>query len=218
MNRREFSIRAVSSGVAASALLTHVAAHAQYALPAEGSYVKLAQRAPTKAPKGQVEVLEFFWYGCPHCNAFEPFIEAWSAKLPSDVFFRRIPVIFRENPFAIHQRLYFALEALGEVKNLQRKVFHAIHAESKRLDDPNSIADFVAANGVDRAKFLEVFNSPAMKDKREEARQLADAYKIDGVPALGIGGQYFTSVSLAGSHEKALSVTNSLVAQVRRTR
>ncbi|TAK83605.1 MAG: thiol:disulfide interchange protein DsbA/DsbL [Aquabacterium sp.] len=218
MNRREFSIWAASSGVAGSALLTHVAAHAQYAMPPEGSFVKLARRAPTKAPKGQVEVLEFFWYGCPHCNAFEPFIEAWAAKLPSDVFFRRIPVIFRENPFAIHQRLYFALEALGEVKNMQRKVFNAIHVDQKRLDERNAIADFVAANGIDRTKFLEAFDSPSIKDKREEARQLADAYKIDGVPALGIGGQYFTSVSQAGSHEKALTITNALIAQVRRTR
>src|SRR5690606_11782272 len=164
--------------------------------PVEGThYVRLSQAAPVSAPAGKVEVVEFFWYGCNHCYAFEPSLAAWAAQLPADVVFRRVPVAFRENPFGNHQRLFYALEAMGLVSTLHAKVFHAIHAGQQGLDKPETIADFVARHGVDRAKFLAMFNSFAVQTKCKQARTLSDAYKIEGVPTLGVAGRYFTSVS-----------------------
>ena len=218
MNRREFSCQTLGAfglGLAAAALPG--VSWAQGGAPIEGThYVKLSQAAPTSAPAGKVEVVEFFWYGCPHCNHFEPYLAAWAAKLPADVYFRRVPVAFRENPFGVHQRLYFAVEAMGLIPALHAKIFHAIHEEGLKLDKPELIADFVAKNGVDQAKFMAVFDSFSVQTKCKQARTLAEAYKIDGVPTMGIAGQYYTSVSLNGSPEKTLAVVDTLVAKQRK--
>jgi thiol:disulfide interchange protein DsbA len=218
MNRREFSIQSLGAlGLGLGVALPELAL-AQGG-PVEGTnYVKLGQPAPTTAPAGKVEVVEFFWYGCPHCNHFEPYLAAWVAKLPADVAFRRVPVAFRENPFGAHQRLYFAIEALGLVPQLHAKVFHAIHEEGLKLDKPELIADFVAKQGVDKAKFMGVYDSFSVQTKAKQARSLMDAYKIDGVPALGIAGQYYTSVSLNATPEKALATTDFLINKARKAK
>jgi len=187
------------------------------------NYVRLSQRLPVSVPAGKIEVIEFFWYGCPHCNAFEPTLEAWVKKLPSDVVFRRVHVGFRPT-FEPQQRLYVTLEAMGLVDALQRKIFYAIHQQGARLDKPEQIFDFVASNGVDRAKFIETFNSFGVQTKVRQGKQLAESYKIDGVPALGIHGRYYTSPSLAGGEgvpevdgqTRALTLTDQLIAQVRK--
>ena len=217
MNRREFSKQtAALAGLGmATGLAPWQSAHAQ--TPVEGTnFVKLSQRAPVSAPAGKVEVVEFFWYGCPHCFHFEPSLAAWAAKLPADVSFRRVPVAFRENPFAAHQRLYFAIEALGLIPQLHAKVFHAIHEEQLKLDKPELIGDWVAKQGVDKAKFLAMYNSFALQTKSSQARSLMDAYKIDGVPAIGVAGRYFTSVSLNGTPDKALATTDYLIGLARK--
>ncbi|HEX5373786.1 MAG TPA: thiol:disulfide interchange protein DsbA/DsbL [Aquabacterium sp.] len=219
MNRREFSKQtAAMTGLGlAAGMAPWGLAHA--ADPVEGSnYVKLSQRAPVSAPAGKVEVVEFFWYGCPHCYHFEPSLLPWIAKLPADVVFRRVPVAFRENPFGMHQRLFYALEGLGLLSTLHAKVFHAMHEEKLRLDTPESITEFVVRHGVDGAKFQAMFNSFGMQSKIKQARALAEAYKIDGVPALGIAGRFFTSVSLNGSPEKTLATTDFLVGQARKSK
>jgi protein dithiol oxidoreductase (disulfide-forming) len=217
MNRREFSKQAAAlSGLGlATGLAPWGAAQAQ--APAEGTnYVKLSQPAPVSAPAGKLEVVEFFWYGCPHCFHFEPFLAAWAAKLPPDVAFRRVPVAFRETPFGIHQRLYYAVEGLGLIPSLHGKIFHAIHNEKLKLDTPEAITEFVVKQGVDKDKFGAMFNAFSMQTKTKQARALAEAYKIDGVPALGIAGRYFTSVSLNGTPEKALATADFLIAQARK--
>lgn len=216
MNRREFSKQTVALG--GLGLVTGLAAWqpALAAAPVEGTnYVKLSQRAPVSAPAGKIEVVEFFWYGCPHCHQFEPALAAWAAKLPPDVAFRRIPVAFREVPFVAHQRLYFAAEALGLLGTLHPKVFHAMHVEQLKLDKPEQIAEFVSRQGVDKDKFMAMYNSFGLQSKTKQARALADAYKIDGVPAIGVAGRFFTSVSMNGTSEKALATTDYLIAQAR---
>ena len=221
MNRREFSKQAsaLSSLGLATALAPMGLAQAGEAAPAEGTnYVKLGSRAPVSAPPGKIEVVEFFWYGCPHCNHFEPYLAAWAAKLPPDVAFRRVPVAFREVPFAIHQRLYFALEGMGVLQSMHAKVFHAIHEEHVKLDTPEAITDFVVKQGLDKDKFTAMFNAFSMPNKSKQARALAEAYKIDGVPTLGIAGKYFTSVSLNGTPEKTLATTDFLIAQERKAK
>ncbi|MGH6649384.1 thiol:disulfide interchange protein DsbA/DsbL [Aquabacterium sp.] len=217
MNRREFSSQAL--GVAGLTLAPAIwsGAQAQAAAPVEGTnYVKLSQAAPVSAPAGKVEVVEFFWYGCPHCFHFEPSLAAWAAKLPADVVFRRVPVVFREVPFVAHQQLYFAIEALGLIPALHAKVFHAIHVEQQKLDNPEAISVFVTKNGVDPTKFLAMYNSFAVQTKARQARGLMEAYKLDGVPTLGIAGQFTTSVSLNATPEKTLAVADFLIAKARK--
>jgi thiol:disulfide interchange protein DsbA len=217
MNRREFSSQALGAAGLTLAPSWLSSAHAQGAAPVEGTnYVKLSQTAPVSAPAGKVEVIEFFWYGCPHCNHFEPVLAAWAAKLPADVAFRRVPVVFREVPFVVHQQLFFAIEAMGLIPTLHAKVFHAIHVEQQKLDNPEAIAVFMTKNGVDPVKFMAMFNSFAVQTKGKQARSLVDAYKIDGVPSIGIAGQYYTSVSLNATPEKALAVTDYLIAKARK--
>ncbi|HET8870248.1 MAG TPA: thiol:disulfide interchange protein DsbA/DsbL [Aquabacterium sp.] len=209
MNRRDFSIQTL--GAIGLALATPGLALAQ-GTPVEGTnYVKLSQRAPTSAPAGKVEVIEFFWYGCPHCNHFEPYLEPWAGKLPADVYFRRVPVAFRENPFGIHQRLYFAVEALGLIPTLHAKIFHAIHEDQLKLDKPELIRDFIAKQGVDANKFMAAMNSFGVQAKCNQARALADAYKIDGVPAMGVAGMYFTNVGLNGNEKNTLATVDYLI-------
>jgi thiol:disulfide interchange protein DsbA len=214
MNRRDFSLTTLGAACAAG-LVGPIAAHAQGG-PVEGvNYVKLGQRQPTQDPN-KIEVVEFFWYGCPHCHAFEPMLEAWVKKLPSDVNFRRLPVAFREVPYVLHQKLYFAIEALGLVDSLHRKVFNAMHVERLKLETPEAIGDFVAKNGVDKAKFLDAMNSFGVAAKAKQAAALSAGYKIDGTPAMGINGSWFTSGSLAGGNDRALAVTDFLVARARK--
>jgi thiol:disulfide interchange protein DsbA len=201
---------------AAAALLGTVSLAQAQGGPVEGThYVRLAQPVATTGG-GKVEVIEFFWYGCPHCNAFEPALDAWSKKLPADVAFKRVPVAFRDEPFVAHQKIFYALETMGALEAMHRKVFFAIHNDRARLDKVADIAAFMAKNGVDGAKFTEVFNSFAVQTKARQAKQLAEAYKIDGVPAIGINGRYWTSNSLAGGGDRSLSVADFLIGRARK--
>lgn len=210
MNRRDFSTTLIglsAAGIAGPAL-------AQGG-PLEGKdYVRLSQ--PQPVPPGKIEVIEFFWYGCPHCNAFEPSLEAWVKKLPADVAFRRVPVAFREETFVAHQKLYYTLEAMGQLEAVHRKVFYAIHSERARLDKPADISAFVAKNGIDATKFMQLFDSFSIQTKATQARKLAEAYRIDGVPALGVHGRFYTSGTLAGTTDRALQVTDFLIQQIRK--
>jgi len=214
MKRRDFSASLATAGLG---LALGPAARAQGGAPVEGThYVKLAQPVAVSAGPGKIEVIEFFWYGCPHCNAFEPMLEAWIKRLPADVAFKRVPVAFRDEPFTMHQRIYYALEAMGQLDAVHRKVFFAIHNERQRLDKPADVAAWMSKNGVDGAKFTEVANSFALQAKLRQAKQLTDAYRIDGVPAMGIHGRFYTSGSLAGNNERSLAVTDYLIARARK--
>jgi protein dithiol oxidoreductase (disulfide-forming) len=210
MKRREFTVQVVAGlGLAGSGL-----AQAQGG-PVEGThFVRLNPPAPVSGG-GKIDVIEFFWYGCPHCNAFEPMLDAWSKKLPADVAFRRVHVGFTAM-HETHSRIFYALEVLGQVEAMHRKVFAAIHVQRMPLSKEADIADFMAKNGVDAAKFVEAFKSFGVATKVRQAKQLSDAYKIDGVPALGIHGRYYTSASLAGGNDRALQVTDLLIQRARK--
>ena len=215
MKRREFSSSLIGSGASIAALGWLAPARAQGG-PVEGThYVRLSQPVPA-GPVGKIEVIEFFWYGCPHCNAFESTLEPWVKQLPADVAFHRVPVAFSAEPFVAHQRIFYALDSLGLVAAMHRKVFYAIHNDRLRLDKPADISAFMARNGVDAAKFIEAYDSFSVQGKAKQAAQQAAAYKIDGVPAIGIHGRYYTSGSLAGTNEKALAVADFLIQRVRK--
>lgn len=173
--------------------------------------------APVEATAGRIEVVEFFWYSCSHCNAFEPTLDAWAKRLPKDVHFRRVPVAFRDD-FVPQQRLYYALEAMELVDKLQSKVFYAIHVERLSLNRAETIIEWVGKQGVDLAKFSEQYNSFSVASKASRATQLQNAYKVEGVPALGIGGRFYTDGSLAKNMQRALQVTDFLIAEIRQKR
>ena len=216
MKRREFSAGLGLSAAGLASLPQIV--QAQGKKPEEGGeYLALDKRVPVEAPTGKVEVIEFFWYSCPHCNAFEPKLEAWIKTVPKDVFVKRVPVAFRDD-FVPQQRLFYALEAMGKLDDLHRKVFYAIHGEKQSLNTQDTIAAWIEKQGVDKAKFLELYNSFSMSTKATKARQLQDAYKVDGVPALGIGGRFYTSGSLAANMDRALQVVDYLVGEVRKSK
>lgn len=215
MLRREFTQAALIAGTTSTALLGAAQAQAQAAFKEGGDYLKLSRPAPVDSPADKVEVIEFFWYSCPHCNSFEPAFDAWAKKQPAHVVVKRAPVAFRDD-FVPQQRLYYALEAMGKVEEMHRKVFHAIHTEKQRLGTQDQIADWIAKQGVDRAKFLEVYNAFGVAGKARRASQLQDAYQVDGVPSLGIAGKYFTSGSLAQTLPRSLQVADHLIAQARK--
>ena len=212
MKRREFSLAA---GAAPSSLLLSAPASAQNNKFSQGSdYLALDKPAAVEAPAGKIEVVEFFWYNCPHCNAFEPTFEAWRKQAPKDVVVRRVPVSFRDD-FGPQQRLYYALDAMGLVDKLHAKVFAAIHAEKQNLAKADAIADWVAKQGVDKAKFLTQFNSFSVATKASRGTQLQNAYAVEGVPALGVAGRYYTDGTLGKNLPRALQVVDFLVATLR---
>ena len=163
--------------------------------------------------KGKVEVIEFFWYGCPHCYEFEPELKGWIKRQNKDVVFKKVPIAFREELMP-HSQLFYALEALGKGDTLHDKVMFAMHRENKRLLNENEIADWVAAQGVDRNAFLAAYRSFAVLSKARAANQLGNAYRIDGVPTVAVQGKYITSPSIAGSRAKAVNIMDFLVNKV----
>ena len=173
---------------------------------------------PTPQPvesKGKVEVSEFFWYGCPHCYDFEPELNAWLKRQPKDVIFRKVPGAFRDD-FMPHSQLFYALEAMGKGDALNDKVMYAMHKENKRLMTENEITDWAASQGIDRNTFLATYRSFAVVSKARAARQMADAYRIDGVPTIVMQGRYVTSPSIAGTKAKAIAVMEHLEQKIRK--
>jgi thiol:disulfide interchange protein DsbA len=215
MNRRDFSVQLGLSTLALGA----GSAFAQGGFQAGKEYQRLGQALPT--PAGKIEVIEFFWYGCPHCYVFEPQLDAWVKALPADVSFRHVHAGFREN-LKTHQRTYYALESLGREQEFRARIFNAVHRGGMALDDLKSMTDFLAKLGLDPAKFQAAYNSFGVQNKCLQADKLFDNYRADGVPALGIAGRFFTSPSMAGANmpeaesgRRALAVTDYLLQQVR---
>ncbi|OYU31187.1 MAG: disulfide bond formation protein DsbA [Comamonadaceae bacterium PBBC2] len=210
MKRRLFS----SALLATSTWLSQSSAWAQALFKPGKDYLPLERPVATEAGNGKIELIEFFWYSCPHCNAFEPTFAQWIKTAPKDVVVRRVPVAFRED-FVPQQRLFFALEAMNLLESLHAKVFVAIHVEKQPLNTETAIADWVAKQGVDKAKFLETYKSFGVASKLKRAVQLQNDFKVEGVPSFGIAGRFYTDGSIAGSMERAIKVAESLIAQSR---
>lgn len=178
-----------------------------------GKDYELLTPQPTSTP-GKVEVSEFFSYGCSHCDALEPLLESWIKKAPKDVVVKRVPVAFSA-AWTPLQKMYYALEGLGLLERLNAKVFDAMHRQNVRLTDESVQFDWVAAQGVDRKKYQDMYQSFAVQSAVARAQKLTRDYRIQGVPSLAVGGRYLTSASLTGSHQAALSVVDQLVIKAR---
>lgn len=214
MKRRDFS-RATAAAALAPATLLAMDAHAQTGKFVAGKdYRVVEQRAAVEASAGKVEVVEFFWYSCPHCNVFEPQLEAWLKQLPKDIAFRRVHVAFNDS-FVPQQKLFITLDAMGLTEKVHGKVFNAIHNEKRKLAKADEIADWVATLGVDRAKFLEQFNSFSTASKATRFTQLQNAYRIEGVPSFGIDGRFWTDGQMTGTMGRAIKVVEGLVAEIK---
>ena len=212
MQRRLFTHTAAAVIVSAA---TPMQVMAQLKKPEAGrEFQVLENPAPTEAGQGKIEVVEFFWYNCPHCNAFEPALAAWVSKLPKDVQFRRAPVAFNAS-FVPQQKLYFTLEALGLIDKLHGAVFTAIHVQKLKLETPEVILDWAVKNGADKTKFAAAYNSFGVETKAKKASQLQEAYRVEGVPALGVAGRFYSDGGMAGSMDSCLRVADFLLAEVR---
>lgn len=172
-----------------SFLLTLLAAPAQAQLMAGRDFAAIEPPLATDTP-AKIEVIEFFSYACPHCNELSPQINRWAAKLPADVAFKRVAVGFN-NPFYQQMaRLYYALEAIGELRHLDAAVFSAIHDKGLKLVDEKSILEWVTSQGVDAKKFSDAYHAFGVISKTSRADQLAQAAHITGVPAIVVDGRY----------------------------
>lgn len=214
MKRRDFSLAGASALSLSSLALP--SARAQGKKPEEGTdYLALDKKAPVDGPSGKIEVTEFFWYSCPHCNAFEPAFDAWAKRVPKDVVVRRVPVAFRDD-FVPEQRLYYVLEALGKLDELHRKAFYTIHVDKQKINTEAAIVAWLEKQGLAKAQVQDLYKSFSIQAKATRARQIQDAYKVQGVPALGIGGRFYTDGSMAGSMERALQVADHLIEGIRK--
>lgn len=218
MQRRQFTLAATAStvtlGLGISALST-TPSLAQMAKPQQGiDYLILDKPVAVDAAAGKVEVIEFFGYWCPHCNAFEPELETWLKRLPANISFKRVPVAFNDAAVPL-QKMYYTLEALGRVDDMQRKVFTAIHAEKVNLNTQEGIVAWAVKQGFDQKKFVDAYTSFAVNTKVTKAKQLANAFKIDGVPSLGVAGRFYTDGTLAKGMTRALQVAEQLAKEVK---
>jgi len=159
---------------------------------------------------GKIEVVELFWYGCPHCYHFEPVINPWVDKLPEDVNFKRVPAMFG-GPWDAHGQMFLTLEAMGVEHKVHAAVFDAIQNQHKRLTDPEDMAAFLATQGVDKDKFLATYNSFAIKGQVNQAKELAKKYEITGVPSMVVNGKYRFDLGTAGGPEGVLNVADQLI-------
>jgi len=189
------------------------AASAQGTPTENTDYVELKTPQPTESP-GKIEVIEFFWYRCPHCYALEPDLESWVKRLPRDVQFRRVPGILNDD-WAIDARIFYVLEALGQVDRLHRPFFDAIHQRGASLRGDTYAkwaAEWLSKQGVDMKKYDELYRSFTVQTKMNRAIQMARAYRLDGVPTLAVQGRY---VTIANS--RMLSTTDFLIGEARKS-
>lgn len=203
----------LSAALVTASLFGMTAQAADVPREAGKTYVELANPVPVSEP-GKIEVVELFWYGCPHCYAFEPTINPWVEKLPKDVNFRRIPAMFG-GPWDAHGQLFLTLEAMGVEHKVHNAVFDAIQKQGKRLTKPDEMADFVATQGVDKDKFLATFNSFAIQGQIKQAKELAQKYGVQGVPTMIVNGKYRFDLGTSGGPEQTLNVADQLIAKER---
>lgn len=186
-------------------------------LAAGRDYVVIEPALLTDNP-AKIEVIEFFSYACPHCNDLSPHIAQWAAKLPADVVFKHIPVGFNNPSYQLMAKLYYTLDAIGELQRLDAGVFNAIHEKGLKLIDEKSIAEGVTGQGVDAKKFSDAYNSFGVVSKTKRADQLAQAAKIRGVPALVVDGVYLVAGQDIKTHADLLALTDKVIAKRRAER
>jgi protein dithiol oxidoreductase (disulfide-forming) len=177
-------------------------------------YTELNPAQPTIGEGSKIEVVEFFWYGCPHCYSLEPLVEQWQKTLPADAVFRRLPAAFNAR-WAHDAAIFYAFEALGVLDKVHRPFFDAIHRDHLRTDDPKALGEWVKRQGIDPKKFEDTLKSFSVQAKTRRAAQLTAAYKIDGTPAFAVAGRYTISAEQGRTPNGMLQTVSSVVDLVR---
>lgn len=213
---RSDSMTSLVRAVAAMALTAIFSVSALAASFVDGQhYETLSSPLRTETP-GKVEVVEAFWYGCPHCYSFKPLVEAWEQGLADDVAFSMLPAALGRS-WEPHARAFIALEAMGQLAVVHDALFEAIAGEQRPLNTPEALADFVAQHGVDPQEFLATYNSFGVNAKYQKAQAKIRGARITGVPTMLVNGKYKVSGSTAGSHQKVLEVVDYLIEKERAT-
>lgn len=172
--------------------------------------------APNPAPGEKIEVLEFFWYACPHCYDFEPFLGKWLETKPDDVTFARVPATFDRPEVMNHARTFYALESMGVPAQIHKDIMDEIALRHNRLSDEAAMEKFLDTRGIDVAAFREAMKSFAVYVKVQQAAQLAQRYGVNGVPSLVVDGQYRNGD--VNSHERMIGLLDYLIDQARQGR
>ncbi len=178
--------------------------------PTEGVNYELINPPVATATPGRIEVVELFWYGCPHCYHFEPVLASWLKTKPEDVAFRRLPAVFANN-WVPHARAYFAAEALGQLDKLHKPLFDALHAQERPIFDEASLVAFAAEQGIPEQAFRDQYTDFSIDRKVREAMVATRDYGISGVPAVIVNGKYRTTVTMAGGQDELLKLIDYLV-------
>jgi thiol:disulfide interchange protein DsbA len=181
---------------------------------ARPQYTELKPAQPTETGN-KIEVVEFFWYGCPHCYNLEPFIDAWMKKLPPDVALRRVPAVFNER-WGYDAAIFYTFDALGVLERVHRPFFDAIHQDRLRTDNPAALNEWLQKHNIDPKRFQETFKSFGVQSKTRRATQQTVAYKIDGTPAMAVQGKYTVSADQGRSQQGLLETVDYLVDMVRK--
>jgi protein dithiol oxidoreductase (disulfide-forming) len=207
INRRRF----IGSLIGGGALLATGAAIARE--PVAGrDYRPLVPRVPTGLPEGRVQVVEVFWYGCPHCYSFEPLVNAWKKTLPEHVEFSHLPATFNDT-WARHARVFFAASALDVLEQVHQPFFEALHVQGRNLTSESAILRFIDQIGLDADAFGATMRSPEVSEKIADASLLVQAFQVEGVPSMVVDGRAVISAGMTGSHEAMLEVVDHLIAQ-----
>jgi len=166
----------------------------------------------------RIEVIDFFWYGCPACNALQPELEAWIKRKPADVVVRRIPAILRD-AWAPHVRIFYTLEKLGELERLHQQVYYGYHVEELAMSKPDVMEQWAARNGIDRKQWLDAYYSPEVDARIARAKRLTAAYDVRGTPSLVVNGRYLTAWDMAQHDPKLMvAILDDLIRLARPTR
>jgi len=165
----------------------------------------------------RIEVVEFFWYGCPYCYQLQAPMESWLRRKPEDVTLRRIPAIFRES-WVPHARLYYTLDALGEVPRLHQTVYRAVHEERIALNSADGTGEGAAQNGIEASRWLAAYNSPEVDRKVEDSRRFTRAYQIQGTPSLIVDGRFLTSSGMSETVAGVIPILDDLIQLAREQR
>jgi thiol:disulfide interchange protein DsbA len=201
ISRRSFSLALAALGLSAAAAFAQPFSRVDPPQPTEGG--------------GKIEVMEFFWYGCPHCYALEPSVVAWLKNAPKDVVFKRVPAI-PSDAWAEPARMFYTMEAMGKLEEFHQKIFDAIHKQNVNLNNKKQRDDWLAKNGIDPAKYAETEKSFTVVTKMNRAKQLTFAYKVDSVPRVTVNGKYFISAEQAGGVDKVFPIVDQILATVRK--
>jgi thiol:disulfide interchange protein DsbA len=216
--RGRYLLRRLALAVLASAALGSAlsVSTAMAQMPSKSEYSRLNPARPV-ATGPRIEVIEFFYYGCPVCYELQPYLSRWLVQAPNYIAHRRVPVLSADGwePFA---KLYYSLEAIGELARLHWPVYDNFHFDGVALNQEKAMLDWVARNGIDRDRFAAVYGSPEIKAKLDETRALMKSYDVRAVPTIVVDGKYVSSARMAGGTRQLMRVVDELVQQARKER